>query len=292
MSFVIAAPEALTAAASDIAGIGSNLTSAHAAAAAPTTGVLAAASDEVSTQIAAFFSAHGQGYQRLSTQAAEFHDQFVQSLTSGASKYAAAESSAAQTLLGTMNTSAQKVLGHPLIGGGAAGLLGGGGLPSLLGGGGAPSSLGTLALRPTGGLGALTSLSPLLRAGGITNAAAAPAAFDWIANAIKNSYTFIEPWVRWGFSVAAWAVGWLPWIGILAPQINFLYNLFEPMVQSALFNTLDWITGTISFGQGLTNFFNATAASIGAFINTEINWLLSFLPPWPPFSLPPFPPFP
>ena len=43
MSYVIAAPDMLAAAAADVAGIGSSLSAANAAAAAPTTGVLAAA---------------------------------------------------------------------------------------------------------------------------------------------------------------------------------------------------------------------------------------------------------
>ncbi|MGZ4576724.1 MAG: PE family protein, partial [Mycobacterium sp.] len=90
MSYLFAAPEALTTAASDVAGIGSTLNSAHAAAAAPTAGVLAAAADEVSARIAALFSAHGQGYQRLSAQAAAFHQQFVRALAAGANQYAAA----------------------------------------------------------------------------------------------------------------------------------------------------------------------------------------------------------
>jgi hypothetical protein len=82
-------------------------------------------------------------------------------------------------------------------------------------------------------------------------------------------------------------VGYVPLVGIMAPRINFFYNLFEPIVQSALFNTLDWITGTISLSQGLANFWPATTSSVNVFIQTEINWLLSFLPPLPP--LPPFP---
>ena len=53
MSFVIAAPEMMTAAASDVANIGSTLSAANAAAAAPTTGIVAAAGDEVSAAIAA-----------------------------------------------------------------------------------------------------------------------------------------------------------------------------------------------------------------------------------------------
>jgi hypothetical protein len=78
MSYVIAAPELMTSAATDLSNIGSTLTAAKAAAAAPTTGILAAAEDEVSAAIAALFSAHGRGFQALGAQAAAFHEQFVQ----------------------------------------------------------------------------------------------------------------------------------------------------------------------------------------------------------------------
>ncbi|CNM89702.1 PE-PGRS family protein [Mycobacterium tuberculosis] len=46
MSFVIAAPEALVAVASDLAGIGSALAEANAAALAPTTALLAAGAEQ------------------------------------------------------------------------------------------------------------------------------------------------------------------------------------------------------------------------------------------------------
>ena len=72
MSYVIAAPEMMAAAATDLATIGSDLSAAHTAAAAQTTGILAAAEDEVSAAIAALFSAHGQGFQALGAQAAPF----------------------------------------------------------------------------------------------------------------------------------------------------------------------------------------------------------------------------
>src|SRR6516225_629247 len=91
ISYVIAAPEIMTSAATDLATIGSNLSAANAAAATGTGGVLAAAEDEVSAAIAAVFSAHGQGFQALSAQAAAFHDQFVQVLTAGARSYVSAE---------------------------------------------------------------------------------------------------------------------------------------------------------------------------------------------------------
>jgi PE family len=289
MSFVLAAPDALLTAASDLAGIGSTLRTANAQAAIPTTGVLAAAGDEVSTQIAALFSQHANGYQQLSAEVAAFHEKFVQALSGGANTYAAAESSAAGTLMNALNAPARALLGGaaaPAAGasvpgalstvanrvlGGASGLLGGGGL------------LGA----PTGGLGALTAASSALRLGGLTNAAAIPAAnaLAPIATAIENLYNSVEPYVAYGFNLASYVVGFLPYVGILAPQINFFYYLFEPIVQSGLFNTLDFLSGVVSFSQGLSNFWVATTSSINQFITNEINWFLSFLPPLPP--LPP-----
>jgi triacylglycerol lipase len=104
MSYVIAAPEMMTAAATDLAGIGSSLSEAHRAAAASTTRVITAADDEVSEAIAAVFSAHGQGYQALSTQAAAFHAQFVQALKSSAGSYASAEAADLAALGNTLAT--------------------------------------------------------------------------------------------------------------------------------------------------------------------------------------------
>jgi PE family len=100
MSFVIATPELVTAAATDLANIGTTLTTANAAAATQTTGVLAAAEDEVSAAIAAVFSAHGQAFQALSAQAAAFHDQFVQTLTAGAASYLSTEAANASGVAG------------------------------------------------------------------------------------------------------------------------------------------------------------------------------------------------
>src|ERR1700741_2392476 len=98
MSFVIAAPEFLASAATDLANIGSTLGAANAAAATQTTGVPAAAEDEVSAAIAALFSAHGQGFQALSAQAAAFHAQFVQALSGAEGAYTAAEAANASPL--------------------------------------------------------------------------------------------------------------------------------------------------------------------------------------------------
>jgi hypothetical protein len=72
MSFVVAVPEFVASAASDLASIGSGLTAAHAVAAGPTTGVVAAAGDKVSAAIASLFAGHGQACRSLSTQASAF----------------------------------------------------------------------------------------------------------------------------------------------------------------------------------------------------------------------------
>ena len=91
MSYVIAAPEIMTSAATDLSNIGSTIRVAHAAAAASTTRVIVAAGDEVSAAIASLFSSHGQQFQAISAQAAAFQDQFVQALTAGARSYVSAE---------------------------------------------------------------------------------------------------------------------------------------------------------------------------------------------------------
>ena len=65
--------------------------------------VLPAAADEVSTEIAALFSAHSAGYQQLSAAAALFHQQFQEAMSLGAATYAAAEINVGQTLAGAVN---------------------------------------------------------------------------------------------------------------------------------------------------------------------------------------------
>lgn len=112
MSFVIAVPEAMVAAAAELATIGSDIDAAGAAAASQTTAVLAAAEDEVSAAIAALFSAHGQGFQALSARAATFHEQCIQALMSSAESFASAEA-ANLTALGDMILT--NIFGSPAI---------------------------------------------------------------------------------------------------------------------------------------------------------------------------------
>jgi hypothetical protein len=91
MSFVTTQPEALSAAAANLAGIGSALNAQNSAAAVPTTGVVPAAADEVSALTAAQFAAHAQMYQAVSAQAAAIHEMFVNTLGVSAGSYAATE---------------------------------------------------------------------------------------------------------------------------------------------------------------------------------------------------------
>lgn len=145
MSFVIAVPEFLSAAATDLANLGSTISAANAAASIPTTGVLAAGADDVSAAIAALFGAHAQAYQTISAQAATFHAQFVQTLSAGAGAYANAEAAnVQQSLLNAINAPTQALLGRPLIGDGADGTAPGqnGGAGGLLYGNGGNGAAG------------------------------------------------------------------------------------------------------------------------------------------------------
>jgi hypothetical protein len=107
-----------------------------------------------------------------------------------------------------------------------------------------------------------------------------------IDSTIKNVYNAIEPWVQYGFELAAYAVGWIPYVGWLAPQINIFYTFGEQIVRSITFNIADWLGGNISFGQGLVN---VGIQTINAFIylaNAELGFWLPPLPPIPPLPCP------
>ncbi|MGA9679472.1 MAG: PE family protein, partial [Mycobacterium sp.] len=122
MSYLIAAPEFVSAAATDLANIGETISQANATAASPTSSVLAAGADEVSAAISSLFGAHAQAYQALSTQAASFHQQFVRLLNGGAAQYAHTEAAnAQQAALSAINSPVEDLTGRPLIGNGANG---------------------------------------------------------------------------------------------------------------------------------------------------------------------------
>jgi hypothetical protein len=121
MSFVTAAPEMVATAAQDLAAIRSTLSEATAAAASPTTGVLAPAADEVSIALAGLFGDFGQEYQAISAQAQTFHAQFVNLLNSGANSYVSAEAAnVAQIVQNAANAPASTLLGQSSVGAAAS----------------------------------------------------------------------------------------------------------------------------------------------------------------------------
>jgi hypothetical protein len=91
LSFVNAYPKALAAAAGNLQSIGAALNVGTDAAAAPTTGVVPAAADEVSLLTAAQFAAHGARFQELSTRAARIQAALAATLATSAGSYAATE---------------------------------------------------------------------------------------------------------------------------------------------------------------------------------------------------------
>lgn len=117
-----------------------------------------------------------------------------------------------------------------------------------------------------------------------TTATAAAILPPSIGDAIEGFYLMAQPWVEWGVNVAAWAVGYVPWVGWLAPQINFLYYLWQPIFQSLLFNTIDFLDGTTTFSQAVVNILNSTQESINQFIINEALWIRGFFPPAPPIA--------
>jgi hypothetical protein len=91
MSFLTTQPEELSAAAEQLAAIGSAMTASNSAVAEPTSGLVPAAADEVSALTAAAFAAHGVQYQEIGAQAAAIHQLFVSTLQASAGSYAATE---------------------------------------------------------------------------------------------------------------------------------------------------------------------------------------------------------
>jgi PE family len=169
MSFVIAAPELVRAAAEDLAGLRASLSDAAGLAAGATTGMVPAAADEVSAAISAMFGKFGQEFQGLSAQAQAFHAEFVKLMNAGAGAYASAEiANAERAVANVVNGpavagagAAQSVSAAGLLGGILGSTSGGPLLGGLTGGaGGLGGLLGGLT-GGTGGLGGLLGGSPV-----------------------------------------------------------------------------------------------------------------------------------
>ncbi|MCV7445468.1 PE-PPE domain-containing protein [Mycobacterium paraense] len=123
MSQLISTPETLASTAADVQTIGSAINAARAGAAGQTTGLVAAAEDEVSAAIATLFGAYGQQYQATLSQAATFHTEFTRALAAAASSYAQAEAANAALVAGISNevtAPLRAMLGTTALTGGAS----------------------------------------------------------------------------------------------------------------------------------------------------------------------------
>jgi hypothetical protein len=108
MTTLITEPQLVKTAARSVTAIRSVISEAKVAAAGPTTGLTAAAADEVSAATAKLFGGYAQEYQAVLNQAAAFHEEFAAALASAGGAYEAAEAA---------NTSAiSGALGHLLSG--------------------------------------------------------------------------------------------------------------------------------------------------------------------------------
>jgi hypothetical protein len=103
-----------------------------------------------------------------------------------------------------------------------------------------------------------------------------------IGSSIIWVYNAIEPWTRWVADVAAYAVGWIPYVGWLAPQITIFYNFGERIARSITYNIANWLDGNVSFIQGLVNVGVDTINSFIFLANDELAFWLPPLPPIPP----------
>ncbi|PJE06784.1 PE-PPE domain-containing protein [Mycobacterium sp.] len=101
MTYVIAQPQIIATAVTDIEGIGSAVSAAGAAAAAPTSNLLAAAADEVSAAVAQFFGGYGTQFQTAVAQLEAFRGEFGRLLAAAGFAYTEAEVTNSATIAAT-----------------------------------------------------------------------------------------------------------------------------------------------------------------------------------------------
>jgi hypothetical protein len=124
MEDLVTVPEMLASTAANIEEIGSAISAANASAAGRTTGLVAAAEDEVSAAIAKLFGGYGQEYQAILTQATAFHNEFTQTLAAAGNAYAQAEArnaAATSNAFSALGAPIQTLLGRTPIGSGSGG---------------------------------------------------------------------------------------------------------------------------------------------------------------------------
>jgi hypothetical protein len=129
MTTLLTEPQLVETAAANVAEIRSEISEAKAAAAGPTTGLAAAAQDEVSAATAKLFGAYAQEYHSVLTQAGVFHEEFAAALASAGNAYAATEAANASAISRVAPTLTSMVVQPPLQGTTIGLIMGGSGLP-------------------------------------------------------------------------------------------------------------------------------------------------------------------
>jgi hypothetical protein len=129
MTTLIAEPELVDGAAASVAEIKSAIGEAKAAAAGPTTGLAAAAQDEVSAATAQLFGTYAKDYHAVLARAAAFHEEFAAALASAGNAYAGAEAANASAISRVAPTLTSAVVQPPLQGTTIGLIMGGSGLP-------------------------------------------------------------------------------------------------------------------------------------------------------------------
>lgn len=123
MSPFAVTPEALGSATTTLARIRSELDAARLAAAASTTGQMAAGADEVSSAISALFAEFGAEFHAVEARVGAYHQQLVQTLRAAAATYSAAEAFNSSTLemvqrevAAALDAPRLALFGRPMIG--------------------------------------------------------------------------------------------------------------------------------------------------------------------------------
>jgi hypothetical protein len=119
MSYVTTAPAAISAAATQLEGVGTSFATESAGAASSNTAIAPAAADEVSALQAGVFSTYGQLYQTISAQAQAIHQQFVNTLQQSSGSYQETEGAnqagaAANSLGNTASSAASSAQDQPI----------------------------------------------------------------------------------------------------------------------------------------------------------------------------------
>lgn len=127
MTYLSIQPEVMTAAVTDFAGIRSALAAANAAAAAPTTGVVASGADEISAACTSLFNTYALEYRAAVGRLSASYDEFTQALVAAGTAYAETElvnaASALTSALGPVSLGVQSMQGAAASGAAAGPLL-------------------------------------------------------------------------------------------------------------------------------------------------------------------------